>query len=553
MSLEARITALAQAVGADIKLLLGAVASKIDDAPSDSKLYGRYNGLWTEVSAGTGGSGAGLNASVQGPVTVYINQAVDYTITDFDSFSSYVVSVSAGSVARFGPRIEFVAPPTSGNVTMTVFAHGVARTITITVMLASVAAPEVLSPADREIDVKGPATTITTGAFVWLGMPDTHLDTDWELWSGPGRTGALLASSLADTSNKTSWTPMLQTATTYYLAVRYRGAANGAGAWSAHSRFTTAPVFNSYIEEPAPTPEKYGAPFEGGFFAGLIWNQLMQSADSKTIAAGMQTFTVPDMTTAPLVYAGQMLEVRSRANPDNKMVGTVTGAIGTTLTLDITSVGGTGTFADWSIMARYRVIVAPKASGENTSVMYKSSNGAAPAAAGTLTEGHKATLAMVGAGTSSTYPAAHWCNSLSIGGKTDWYLPARDELELCWRNLKPVTSANHTATDRPTGATPNYQNLGSYGGTEATPGLNKNSDPASAAYTGSVPAQTSAAAFQTGGAEAYHFATVFYWSSSEYSAAGAWCQFWSSSYPGRQQYTDKASAGRVRAVRRSII
>ena len=346
---------------------------------------------------------------------------------------------------------------------------------------------------------------------------------------------------------------VLSVSTVYFWRVRYKDAEGVYSDWSAPTSFTTAANFNAYIVTPTATPAAFGDPLEGGFYTGMIWNELVQSASSMTIGTGAKTFTVPSMSSAPIVYAGQQLEVRSRANPANKMVGTVTGATGTALTLNITSVGGGGTFADWSIMSRYRVIVAPKASGENASIAYKNANTAAPAATGTLTEGRKATLAMVGADTSTVYPAAHWCNNLSIGGRTDWYLPARDELELCWRNLKPATDANYTTVNRPAAATPDYQNLGSFGGAEATHGLNKNSAPAGAAYTSGAPAQTAAAAFRAGGAEAYEFGSAYYWSSSEYSASTAWSQLWLSSLPGTQSNFSKASAYRVRAVRRSII
>ena len=285
----------------------------------------------------------------------------------------------------------------------------------------------------------------------------------------------------------------------------------------------------------------------------MVWGQIAQSSTSIAIATGSKTFAVPDMTNAPIVYGGQTVEVRSRANPANKFIGTVTGAAGTNLTINVTSVGGSGTFSDWSIMSRYRVIVAPKASGERAGIALKNANTALPTACQTLTEGFAATQAMRDADTSAVYPAAHWARGLNIGGRTDWYIPALDELELCWRNLKPTTTANYVTADRPAAASFSYANNGSYGDTANTHGLNNNSAPPGATYTTSVPGQTAAAAFRTGGAEAYEFGSTLYWSSSDYSATNAWCQLWHSSNPGFQRNLGKGYTIRVRAARRSII
>ena len=107
--------------------------------------------------------------------------------------------------------------------------------------------------------------------------------------------------------------------------------------------------------------------------------------------------------------------------------------------------------------------------------------------------------------------------------------------------------------DRPAAASFSYANNGSYGDTANTHGTNNNSSPTGATYTSSVPGQTAAAAFRTGGAEAYEFGSTFYWSSSDYSATGAWFQYWNSSNPSRQDIGGKTGTARVRAVRRSVI
>ena len=281
----------------------------------------------------------------------------------------------------------------------------------------------------------------------------------------------------------------------------------------------------------------------------MIWNQLTQSSTSTAIGTGAHTFTVPDQTATPIVYSGQLLEIRSRSNPNYKMVGVVTGASGTKLTMNITSVGGWGRVSDWSIMCRYRIIVAPKASGENAGIKLKNANTAMPTATQTLSEGWLATNAMRNADTSTVYPAAHWARGLNINGKTDWYIPARDELELCWRNLKPTTDANNVSSRSDSAI--NYTSLGSYDDVTAAQGINLNGSPAGAAYTTANPAQVANTAFRTGGAEAFTYGSSFYWSSTEYSAAGACEQYWHSSSPGNQSYNSKTNASRVRAVRRS--
>ena len=491
---------------------------------------------------------------LSGPTSAYVTQQKTYTITNFDSFGTYAAQVSAGSASMSGDTITLTAPSSAQTVTLTITHNDQPQTFAIEILPASVATPIITSPAAGETGVTE-TPTITTSAFQAVGLSDTHLNSDWELWTGPNRTGTKVASLYASASSLTSWSipaGAMQVNTTYYPAILHRGTTLGASEW-ATSSFTTAATFNSYIPTPTPTPANYGDPFEGGFYAGLFWNELTQSSSSKTLATGTQSFTVPSMTGAPIVYAGQLLEVRSRANPANKFVGTVTGAVGTTLTLNVSSIGGSGTFSDWSVMSRYRSIEAPKASGEIAAIALKNANTAFPVECQTLTEGWKATLAMVAAGDATVYPAAHAVRALVINGKDDWYIPARDQRELSWRNLKPVTNNNYVSNDRSTDQSFDYKRDGSYGDVANTHGTNNNSSPTGAAYTTTNPAQTAATAFRSGGAEAFEFGSAHYWSCSEYNASNAWYQYWYSSAPGCQSGNVKTDTYRVRAVRRSVI
>ena len=185
----------------------------------------------------------------------------------------------------------------------------------------------------------------------------------------------------------------------------------------------------------------------------------------------------------------------------------------------------------------YYIIVAPKSSGQSSSKQFKTSTTAAPSATQTLNNGPAASSSM----NSATYPAAQFCEGRTIGGFSDWYLPARDELELCYRNLKPTTTVNSTSDRGKSSITyPEGNDL-----LADTIGVNRNSNPTGAAYTSGTPSQTSVTAFITGGTEA--FASDNYWSSSEYSAAAAWRQSFASGFTGGN---NKSSPEYVRAVRR---
>ena len=170
-------------------------------------------------------------------------------------------------------------------------------------------------------------------------------------------------------------------------------------------------------------------------------------------------------------------------------------------------------------VADFYLVVAPKSSGENSSKQWKTTN-TSTAGTSSVIDGPTNSANM----NNASHPAAQFCEGLTIGGFTDWYMPAKNELEVCYYNLKPTTTSNDTSSGTNTNAVPSR-------------GSN---------YTSGTPAQTSAAAFVTGGgAEA--FAADYYWSSTEVSATGAWVQGFND---GGQFNATKYVSYRVRAVRR---
>ena len=172
-------------------------------------------------------------------------------------------------------------------------------------------------------------------------------------------------------------------------------------------------------------------------------------------------------------------------------------------------------------VATHYLVIAPLSSGQST-LQWKNDTTTTPGAESDI-DGPQNTADMVADGNSTVYPCAHFCNDLVIGGYSDWYMPAKNELEVCYFNLKPTTAVNNESS-----------------------GINPNAVPARASnYTSGNPARTSAAAFQTGGAQP--FVAAIYWSSTEvfgYSAIGQGFD------AGGQNGSFKTDSYRVRAIRR---
>jgi len=182
-----------------------------------------------------------------------------------------------------------------------------------------------------------------------------------------------------------------------------------------------------------------------------------------------------------------------------------------------------------SSVATHYLVVGPIASAQST-LAWKNAN-TATAGADSDIDGPQNTADMVANGNATVYPAAHFCNDLVVGGKSDWYMPAKNELEICYYNLKPGIASNNTSS-----------------------GINPNAVPARASnYTTSNPTRTSATDFQQGVGTEY-FAFFFYWTSTEYPYApintSGRGQYFTS---GLQTYTFKSSSYRVRAVRRVAV
>ena len=162
------------------------------------------------------------------------------------------------------------------------------------------------------------------------------------------------------------------------------------------------------------------------------------------------------------------------------------------------------------------IVWAPKAEGEITG-QWLDSYTDVPGATSCF-DSMANTKAMAEAGSTIAQQAL----AASIGGHTDWCVPARDVLEMGYRYLKPTTEENDV-----------YR----YGD-------NPSSIPAGYPYTATSPEQTTVEAFQDGNSEA--FDEAWYFSSTQYSEYDAWDQTF---FNGTQLIIIKGYERRVRFVR----
>jgi hypothetical protein len=170
-------------------------------------------------------------------------------------------------------------------------------------------------------------------------------------------------------------------------------------------------------------------------------------------------------------------------------------------------------------VATHNLVIGPKSTAQTIAV-WKTTN-TSTAGTTSVIDGPTNSANM----NNAAHPGAQFCEALTIGGFSDWYMPAKNEFEVLYFNLKPTTSNNTT-------------NPASGANTNAVPSRASN-------YTSGNPAQTSVAIFQDAGSEA--FDTAQYWNSTQASDVEAWRQ---ATTGGNQSADGKAGSNRTRAVRR---
>ena len=192
----------------------------------------------------------------------------------------------------------------------------------------------------------------------------------------------------------------------------------------------------------------------------------------------------------------------------------------------------------------YELIAAPRMVGETTT-QYATGGTIGAEDNTSVTDGWTNT----NVNTSTARPAFRWARSLNINGYTDWYVPARDEMELMYRNLKPVVNNNSTG---------NRSYTTQQGDTVFTQGNNQNSVPIGEAYTTDNPPVCPDPMFQVAasGSEALVAATGNYnrLTSTRYLGVANTVLYQSmlSGLQGTTAATGITNQLRVRAIRREV-
>ena len=466
--------------------------------------------------------GAGI--SLDGPSNIQAGNAGTYTITDYDSFSTYEVVTDVGTVSVSDETITLSIPSgeVDGVVTMIVSRNGAARHFFIAVAgtaIPIIAPPSFVYPVTGQTGVN---SNLTLQASVFTSIPVGTLQptsSEWQVAIDPAFVG-VIANGTVSSEDFSRFTAQLNINTQYYARMRYYSDAV-VSAWTPTSSFKTS---DQSVATPTVSiqggqvnagrfPAFTGSPFQAIPVGSdthisstwivrkvsdnsIVWQKTNSTTDKLSTSVDQEVLTVSTNYSVEVQYNGTV----SRSLFSPKVIFTTRETFYPRPVLDAGMPFGGGYYAGANIISEgveYAVIVAPKAlGGESGPITMKTDGGSDIQYLSSLsrTNGLLNTQRMLSEGILKV-PAAYFCSALSIGGYTDWYLPSELELEIAYRYLKPTVETN-------------IPESGS---------ANPSSVPRGGEYTRTTPTQTTAAIFrQNGGGEFFRSGVdaEHYWSST---------------------------------------
>ena len=380
-----------------------------------------------------------------------------------------------------------------------------------------------VAPAVTGTATFGQTLSSTTGT--WTGVPTPTFAYQWyrspstAITSATSSTYVLVAADVGNTIYcKVTATNAISSVsadsnTTATVAATVPGAPT-IGTATATSSTTATVAYTAPASNGGATITSYTATSSPGGITGT----LSQAGSGTITVSGLTGGTAYTFT----VYATNSVGNSAASSASNGI--TTTPVIGQ-------SFGG-GYFAGQistagNSVADFNLVVGPVASSQNISIQWKTTT-TSTAGTDSVIDGPSNSNAM----NNASHPAAQFCKAVTAGGYSDWYMPAQNELEVCYFNLKPTTQANQPY------------------------GINPNAVPArTTTYTNSpkVPDQTSATNFRSTGSESFlptgSFGSSF-WSSTQFSGYRAWLQYFNTGY---QPNMNKNGVYKVRAIRRVAV
>lgn len=495
--------------------------------------------------------GGGEWISLKGPLNIAKGGQETYEITDYDDFSTYTVSASVGSASRTNENIVVDIPggADGDTVTLTVTRNLIEREFVISLDSVSITStPSITSPLNGE-DGIGTSHLFKASSFKTVPAgAGTHTSSTWEIADDAGFSNVIKTTTIS-AGNKTQWNATgLPEDETLYVRVKYTSSIGDSG-WSSTVTFDTI-AQESVIAK--PTVSVSGGTLDVGEtpkFTTSVFNVTPSGTDSHVATTwvlrddGDSVIWNKNNSTSnktSITLPKSVLDPNSDYSIEAQHIGsfgisevsdrTYFGTKEDFFPIEVGTPYGGGYFLgriDVDDGNRYALIVAPKAlGGESAGLQWKTER--STSSAHSINNGWTNTEGL----NNASHPAAKFCRDLSINGYTDWYLPAKDELEMCYRYLNPH-----------------------WGGTNSSSGLNNSSVPKGDSYTNDNPKQTDVNIFKMGNVEAFtssgNIYTYFYWSSTAYTGyASAYGQGFNN---GIQTTGDNTSYRVVRAIRRELI
>ena len=210
-----------------------------------------------EVSAS-----AAIDVTLDGPALVYAGSSNTFTITNFDSSSTYEVATSVGTITRAKDVLTLVIPAgqAAGTLDLSVTRDGVKKNRKVAIGAAAIMAPQITSPFNGATGVSFEPNIVASSFTVYPADYDTHVQTRWQIATASTFAAGSLVLDLTTADHLTaialtSIAKRLDPAKRYYVRAQYVGQSL-TGSWSSTVYFNTAAI---YVRKPSVVSPMDGA------------------------------------------------------------------------------------------------------------------------------------------------------------------------------------------------------------------------------------------------------------------------------------------------------